>query len=382
MSVVEQFAGYTAQAIQKVQLLAGSLFSVIFRDLGPKPPTPALPPLPPAFAEAVMTMEDMAILAVQSLDGWPIVRGNGVRGPWAGTYGAVYQVAVEGREMPYAVKVFKETASRKMIQSAADLYQVASVAGIGPRMHAAMRHGQFSAIVMDCYSSDLHRTLAQPGLSPAVMQKIGLETDALLMQLAAVGWTCQDLKPGNFVVNLKPEVTVRMIDFDAEFCEAHGDMTADAITRQYLKMKALMELTTTYLMRDVPSMAPGGPGLFGREYRLSDAYIAGRDLLRDDDDMHDTARHYLQVDDGGVLPDAGIYRQAARHTQNRTRAPYTVDAAVKSLATTIEKRKLGPMLQQAVARPGATKLTRDRRASTDKYARLMMPSEQVDYKFI
>ena len=61
------------------------------------------------------------------------------------------------------------------------------------------------------------------------------------------------LAVGNFVARLLPELDVRIIDVDLLFCKPHRNMSADTITRQYLTMKAAMELVSTALVTGCPA---------------------------------------------------------------------------------------------------------------------------------
>lgn len=274
------------------------------------------------MSDAVTDSEERMALVAAIEAG--VLHPTAVREISRGSYGVVFRVSDETSNRVVAVKVFLPDADDDTIESSAKMYRVVSEIGIGPAFYGAFSDNGYHAIVMAAYPMSLQGLLAEiTAVTPsntALMRAIGAQVDRILQRLASVGWTCRDLKPGNFVARLLPELDVRIIDVDLLFCKPHRNMSADTITRQYLTMKAAMELVSTALVTRLSSLnskppnpyfEPDGPGLFLPDFRKSNAFDVGVALLREQETFAGTVEHYTH----SPLP--GLSDPAAMRTLGR-----------------------------------------------------------------
>ena len=287
------------------------------------------------MSNAVTDSEERMALVAAIESG--VLHPTAVREISRGTFGVVFRVSDETTGRVVAVKVFLPNAKANMIESSANMYRVVSDIGIGPTFYGAFSDNGYHAIVMAAYPMSLHGLLAEIATvtpsNTALMRAIGAQVDRILRQLASVGWTCYDLKPGNFVARLLPELDVRIIDVDLLFCKPHRNMSADTITRQYLTMKAAMELVSTSVVLNVarandeppnPYFEPDGPGLFLPDFRKSNAFDVGVALLREQGTFAGTVEHYThsplpQLSDPAAMRTLG--RRARRTSATLRNAP-------------------------------------------------------------
>lgn len=335
-----------------------------------------------AVASPARNAENMARLAVSAM-GLEVI-GTQRLGE-EGTYGVVYGVQTTDNR-PLAVKVFKHNADQHMIQSSADMYKVASVSGIGPVFYGAFTDGTFYAIVMERLRETVEEVLAHmTKVTPEntiLLQTMGQQIDDILLRLAAVGWTCQDLKPPNLVINVHPEVVVKMIDFDLEFCQQIAKMDAPDVTKEYLKMKAAMEMVTTAFLfnwhNDVnPYIKAGGPGLFGADYRHSPEFQLGKTLLHQDAEFGRMVVWYTKQK---FSPPKAPYQKSLKAATTR------LDVHMDKLLQGKKQNSSLATKAKAPARKGkrryttTTRLVKGHSTLPGKYRDLHIPVQQVTYQ--
>jgi hypothetical protein len=77
---------------------------------------------------------------------------------------------------------------------------------------------EIQCIVMKAYDKDCENALLDPNLNTDIKVEIIRQMVHLIEKQIMEGMYCYDIKPGNFVVNIRNNIDVKMIDFGADFC--------------------------------------------------------------------------------------------------------------------------------------------------------------------
>lgn len=101
---------------------------------------------------------------------------------------------------------------------------------------------EIQCIVMESYENDCENALSDPNNSISIKVEIIKQMVNLLSEQIKHALYCYDIKPGNFVVNIKNgSVDVKMIDFGADFC------TENKIYSGYENDDIVPDLELTYI---------------------------------------------------------------------------------------------------------------------------------------
>lgn len=103
------------------------------------------------------------------------------------------------------------------------------ITNTNPNMHAIQRLQQANPddimkvqfMLMDKYEMSCHQALTSSTIDIDTKIQIVRKMVLLLQHQIEEGLYCNDIKPGNFVVNLNP-LDVKMIDFGADFCKENN----------------------------------------------------------------------------------------------------------------------------------------------------------------
>jgi predicted Ser/Thr protein kinase len=165
-----------------------------------------------------------------------------------GSFGTLYHITINGKST--AVKIIKLNSNKELLNFTEEIKLSGYMGdlGIGPKVYDSfyiktIRENKYIQIInMELFEGDMSKFYSNLENVPIELIKSATRQMLTLVDgITSSGFTCVDLKPGNFVYKYTEKtIVVKMIDFGMDYCEGDNKYTTELdkiITNIILKMQ-------------------------------------------------------------------------------------------------------------------------------------------------